>query len=355
MPSVADETVELDELTVTVVVDNATDTLSSIAPGSPQVPEVAFLLGGSLRPATTTVTTGRHVRPPLRRLPRLLRPGHGASRATGARRYCSTWARTATSGWPTPNGWPSTWPASTCSSSPTGTGTTPAASRPWSRPSPRRARLPASRRSLVDVHPDRPDQRGMLTPLGKFAMLPEEPTFEAIEAAGGQIVRHAEAHTVGGGLFLASGDIPRADQLRDRTAGATTPGATAGPPRTRRSTTSASSRPASAVAAPRSSPPAPTRASSTSASRHDGSSRAAGRPAAGWLPPRRRRRRAPHRPDREGPHRPRPAAVRRARSLHRLARGDRPRGTPSARPATRRASWGPATCSLPRPDDRGQE
>jgi len=52
---------ELDELTITIVVDNATDTLSSTAPGIPQPPEIAYLLG------------------PM-----------------------------ATSGWPTPNGWPST-------------------------------------------------------------------------------------------------------------------------------------------------------------------------------------------------------------------------------------------------------
>ena len=32
---------ELDELTITIVVDNTTDTLSSIAPGVPQVPEIA--------------------------------------------------------------------------------------------------------------------------------------------------------------------------------------------------------------------------------------------------------------------------------------------------------------------------
>ena len=44
---------ELDELTVTIVVDNATDTLSSIAPGVPQVPEIAYLFG-SVPP------TGRH-------------------------------------------------------------------------------------------------------------------------------------------------------------------------------------------------------------------------------------------------------------------------------------------------------
>ena len=40
------ESLELDELLVTVVVDNATDTLSSIAEGIPQRPEAAHLLGG---------------------------------------------------------------------------------------------------------------------------------------------------------------------------------------------------------------------------------------------------------------------------------------------------------------------
>src|SRR6185295_234964 len=71
------------------------------------------------------------------------------------------------------------------------------------------ARRRAGRSPLVvDVHPDRPDQRGILTPLGMFAMLPPEPTLDAIETAGGQVVAHAEVHDIGG-LFLASGDIPR--------------------------------------------------------------------------------------------------------------------------------------------------
>ena len=46
-------------------------------------------------------------------------------------------------------------------------------------------------------------------PLGKFAMLPREPTLAEIEAAGGQIVQRGEVHEVAGGLFLSSGDIPR--------------------------------------------------------------------------------------------------------------------------------------------------
>ena len=48
--NIADDTApeaapELDELTITIVVDNATDTLSSIGPGVPQLPEIAYLLG----------------------------------------------------------------------------------------------------------------------------------------------------------------------------------------------------------------------------------------------------------------------------------------------------------------------
>src|SRR6185503_18522299 len=55
---------------------------------------------------------------------------------------------------------------------------------------------------------DRPDQRGILTPLDIFAMLPPEPAIEAIETAGGHVVAHGDAHPVGD-LFLSSGDIPR--------------------------------------------------------------------------------------------------------------------------------------------------
>lgn len=62
---------------------------------------------------------------------------------------------------------------------------------------------------IIDVHPDRPDQRGVRTALGTFAMLPPEPSVEVIEAAGGVAVRHSEVHAVGNGLFLASGEIPR--------------------------------------------------------------------------------------------------------------------------------------------------
>jgi 7,8-dihydropterin-6-yl-methyl-4-(beta-D-ribofuranosyl)aminobenzene 5'-phosphate synthase len=39
---------------------------------------------------------------------------------------------------------------------------------------------------IVDLHPDRPDQRGTMTPAGTLVLLNPEPTFEAIESAGGR-------------------------------------------------------------------------------------------------------------------------------------------------------------------------
>ena len=57
---------DLDELTITIVVDNATDTLSSIAPGIPQLPEIAYLLGGipptGLRVRVTGIAIAKVVR-----------------------------------------------------------------------------------------------------------------------------------------------------------------------------------------------------------------------------------------------------------------------------------------------------
>ncbi len=61
---------------------------------------------------------------------------------------------------------------------------------------------------IVDLHPDRPDQRGTMTPAGTLVLLDPEPTFEAIESAGGRVVKHAEAHTLAG-FFFVSGEIER--------------------------------------------------------------------------------------------------------------------------------------------------
>jgi 7,8-dihydropterin-6-yl-methyl-4-(beta-D-ribofuranosyl)aminobenzene 5'-phosphate synthase len=61
---------------------------------------------------------------------------------------------------------------------------------------------------VVDLHPDRPDQRGTMTPAGTLVLLNPEPTFEAIESAGGRVAKHAEAHALAG-CFFVSGEIAR--------------------------------------------------------------------------------------------------------------------------------------------------
>jgi 7,8-dihydropterin-6-yl-methyl-4-(beta-D-ribofuranosyl)aminobenzene 5'-phosphate synthase len=201
--------VELDELTVTVVVDNATDTLSSIAAGVPQLPEMAYLLGsippvGQLEGHDCVVGFDH-----------LCVACHGFSAMASARLgdrqvtvvfdvgpYADVWLGNTEKlaidlagidvlflshwHWDHSGGIPTVVEAIAD------------------------ARRSAGKSPLVvDLHPDRPDQRGIQTPLGVVAMLPPEPTIAAIEAAGGKVVTHAEAHVIGDGLILASGEVPR--------------------------------------------------------------------------------------------------------------------------------------------------
>ena len=204
----APEAPELDGLTVTIVVDNATDTLSSIGAGLPQLPEMAYLLG-------RVPPTGQHDGHDLVvGFDHLCVACHGFSALATARLgdrtatvlfdvgpYGDVWLANAErlaidlssievlflSHWH--------WDHS---------GGIPAVVAAISD-----ARAKASRPPLVvDVHPDRPDQRGVLTPFEIFAMLPPEPTIAAIESAGARVAAHAERHQVAD-LFLASGDIPR--------------------------------------------------------------------------------------------------------------------------------------------------
>ncbi len=199
---------ELDELTITIVVDNATDTLSSIGPSIPQLPEMAYLLGG-------VPSSGQHDgHQCVVAFDHLCVACHGFSALATARRgnrtatvlfdvgpYGDVWLANAErlavdlssidvlflSHWH--------WDHS-------GGITTVVAAIAAARDTAGRAPL------IVDVHPDRPDQRGILTPLDIFAMLPAEPTIEAIEAAGGRVVADAGAHQIAD-LLLSSGDIPR--------------------------------------------------------------------------------------------------------------------------------------------------
>ena len=65
-----------------------------------------------------------------------------------------------------------------------------------------------SSKLVVDLHPARPDFRGVKTPKAVFS-LEADPTFEEIEAAGAVVVKNSEAHEVLDGHFLVSGEIPR--------------------------------------------------------------------------------------------------------------------------------------------------
>lgn len=61
---------------------------------------------------------------------------------------------------------------------------------------------------VVDLHPDRPDYRGFRTQ-ERIVSLEADPTFEEIEQTGAKLHKDSSPHHVLGGMFLASGEIPR--------------------------------------------------------------------------------------------------------------------------------------------------
>ena len=198
---------ELDELTITIVVDNTTDTLSSIDPGIPQLPEIATSSGHPTeRPARRprlrrrpSTSCASHATGSRRSQPHARGADHdGAVRRRPLRRSVARERRTA-----------GHRPVHHRRAVPVALALGPLRRHHTVVAAIAAARDRAGRPPLiVDVHPDRPDQRGILTPLGIFAMLPPEPTIEAIEAAGGQRRRPRRRPRVDE-LFLASGDIPR--------------------------------------------------------------------------------------------------------------------------------------------------
>ena len=69
---------------------------------------------------------------------------------------------------------------------------------------------------VVDLHPDRPVARGIApgpTYDKPLCALPFDPTFQAIETAGGVVEKHAEGHAVAGGALWVSGEIPRVTEF----------------------------------------------------------------------------------------------------------------------------------------------
>ncbi len=198
----------LDALELTVVVDNETDTLSSVDPGVDQIPEMASLL--------SRIPPSRHHdgQPCISVFDHLCVACHGLSVLVTGRREdqertvlfdvgpdATVWLQNAARLGVNLTGievlFLSHWHADHSGGFP-GVVEAVAAARSA-------AGLPAP---VVDLQPDRPDQRGIRLPSGVFAMLPPEPTLAEIESAGGVVELRADPHVVAGS-FVASGVIER--------------------------------------------------------------------------------------------------------------------------------------------------
>ena len=204
-----DDVAPLDELRLTVVVDNETDTLSSVDAGVPQVPETAGLVGRLPVARQFEGHPGKVV------FDRLCCACHGYSvlltgRIGDARRtmlfdvgpYAAVWtenaARLGIDLATIELVFLSHWHFDHSGGLPEVVAAIAGARR-------QRGLAPP----IVDLHPDRPDQRGLLSPSGTMILLPEEPRFEAIQSAGGEVRRNAEPHLLADGFFFASGRIDR--------------------------------------------------------------------------------------------------------------------------------------------------
>jgi 7,8-dihydropterin-6-yl-methyl-4-(beta-D-ribofuranosyl)aminobenzene 5'-phosphate synthase len=200
----------LDELIVTVVVDNATDALSSIGPEIPQLSEIFFLLN-SVPP--TRQHKGRDC---ITVFDQMCMACHGLSVLISGRRGAEVRTALIDAG---PNGevwldnarrlgidlaaidilFLSHWHWDHSGGIPTVVDAISKAKRG------KGIRMPV----MVDVHPDRPDRRGIQLPGGPMVMLPDEPTIDAIENSGGHVVPHRDAHLFGDAFFGSSGMIAR--------------------------------------------------------------------------------------------------------------------------------------------------
>lgn len=60
----------------------------------------------------------------------------------------------------------------------------------------------------VDLHPNRPEYRGFMSPMGPVS-IEADPTFDEIMLAGGEVMKKDKPHVVLDGMFMVSGEIPR--------------------------------------------------------------------------------------------------------------------------------------------------
>lgn len=209
----------LDELVLTVIVDNETDSLSTVDEGVPQVPEIVGHVG---RVPPTTLGDGHQC---VQVFDRMCVACHGFSVLATARRgdethrllfdvgpYGDVWLANAERlgvdlasigevflshwHWDHSGGLPVVIEAIAAARSAAGLAPV-----------------------VVDLHPDRPDQRGAEAVPGLLVTLPPEPTFAELGPAGAEIVLHGDAHPVAGGLLLGSGEIPRVTDYETGLAG----------------------------------------------------------------------------------------------------------------------------------------
>jgi 7,8-dihydropterin-6-yl-methyl-4-(beta-D-ribofuranosyl)aminobenzene 5'-phosphate synthase len=199
----------LDELEIRVVVDNETDTLSSVDEGVPQIPEVAQL---AARTPPSREYEGHDCKTVF---DQLCCACHGFSAMVTGRRNGEEHSMLFDVG-PYPDLWLdnarrldidvsriecvflSHWHFDHSGGFPEVVAAiTEARSKAGLAP------------PQVDLHPRRPDQRGIQLPSGDLVMLPEEPTIAQIEEAGGEIVTRDDPHPLCDGFFFASGEIER--------------------------------------------------------------------------------------------------------------------------------------------------
>ena len=218
--NIANQLTELDSLDVLVVVDNETDTLSSVAEGIPQIPEALQL---AMRLPSVGVHDGHECKVVF---DHLCCACHGLSVLLTGRRGTETHTVLFDVG-PYPQVWLenaqrialdlsriealflSHWHFDHSGGFPEVIAAIATARRHAGHAPP----------LVVDLHPDRPDQRGLLAANGNLILLPVEPSFAALAAAGGEIVKAADAHLLGGGFFYGSGAIPRVTSYETGLAG----------------------------------------------------------------------------------------------------------------------------------------
>jgi len=204
----ADTVAELDELRLLVVVDNATDSLSTVEPGVPEVPEIAGHVA-RVDPVDIDGTPGHVV------FDRMCHACHGYSVLVTARAGDDVRTVLFDVG---PHG--PLWLANAGRLGVRLADIDTVFLSHWhfdhSGGIPEVVAAIAAARSLaglsapvVDLHPDRPDQRGTGAPGRGFVLLAPEPSLDEIRAAGADIELHAGPHPLAGGLLWASGEIPR--------------------------------------------------------------------------------------------------------------------------------------------------